>query len=476
MEPHPVPQNITSFEFHLVGDMTLKQFGYLASGLGIAYLIFVLLFNTIPLLAITLIAISAGSGFAFAFLPLYDRPLSHWVSAYFRAIYSPTKRYWQNPLSPNSTVSADDPAFRNRLKDFLSTIVSAEPQAPTPTSAENLIIQNQPSPTPASPSTNKPVTLADQNSIPSNSQIEQPQPTSNSSQASSITAQNNQEPVVSFSPTNSTPNNPTAVNTSPSPQPITSPYFASTQPTQQTTFNQVTTTQQTIPMIGVTNPAPITPLPVVHPPAPPSSTPPSPQDMPRPEELTELVKLAQEARSVQSKVAETQRRINEIKASISTQGSQSADYTEQAQQMFSNLQNLIKETEDLSTKTSQIVKTSPKAKAPKVVVVQPTKRTPTQVLLTSTPNVINGIVTDPEGNYLDGVIAIIHNKDNLPVRALKTNKLGQFAGATPLPSGVYTLTLEKDNLEFDSIQITLNGEVLPPINISAKRGVTVLND
>ena len=33
METHPVPQNISSYEFRLVGDMTLKQFLYLAGGI-----------------------------------------------------------------------------------------------------------------------------------------------------------------------------------------------------------------------------------------------------------------------------------------------------------------------------------------------------------------------------------------------------------------------------------------------------------
>ena len=39
MDQHPVPRNISSFEFHLIGDMTLKQFAYLAGGVFIAYLL-----------------------------------------------------------------------------------------------------------------------------------------------------------------------------------------------------------------------------------------------------------------------------------------------------------------------------------------------------------------------------------------------------------------------------------------------------
>ena len=38
MEQHPVPQNIASFEFKLIGDITLKQFAFVGLGLFAGYL------------------------------------------------------------------------------------------------------------------------------------------------------------------------------------------------------------------------------------------------------------------------------------------------------------------------------------------------------------------------------------------------------------------------------------------------------
>jgi hypothetical protein len=87
------------------------------------------------------------------------------------------------------------------------------------------------------------------------------------------------------------------------------------------------------------------------------------------------------------------------------------------------------------------------------------------------PNIINGIVTDAVNNYLEGVIVVTHDKQGLPVRALKTNKLGQFVAATPLPNGVYTLSLEKDNLIFDSVSISLDGKIMAPIVVAARKGM-----
>ena len=65
-------------------------------------------------------------------------------------------------------------------------------------------------------------------------------------------------------------------------------------------------------------------------------------------------------------------------------------------------------------------------------------------------------------------MAVIYDKEGLPVRALKTNKLGQFSGSTPLPNGTYTLELEKDGFTFDVLQIELGGEVVPPLPIMSK--------
>ena len=58
----------------------------------------------------------------------------------------------------------------------------------------------------------------------------------------------------------------------------------------------------------------------------------------------------------------------------------------------------------------------------------------------------------------------------MPLRALKTNKLGQFAASTPLPNGTYFMEVEdpRDRFVFDRIQISLNGTILPAIEIVAK--------
>jgi hypothetical protein len=87
--------------------------------------------------------------------------------------------------------------------------------------------------------------------------------------------------------------------------------------------------------------------------------------------------------------------------------------------------------------------------------------------LTSAPNVINGIVKDAAGLLLSNIIIVVKDEKSEPVRALKTNKIGQFAISTPLPNGTYIMELETPGHSFDIIEVEVKGKVLPPIEIRA---------
>lgn len=383
MESHPVPQNVTSFEFHLVGDMTLKQFAYLATGVGIAYLLFILIGTRIPLVAYPLIAFFALTGIAFAFVPISERPLDHWVGAFIQAITRPTQRSWQSPLK-----SFDQGLFNNRLSIYLSSVApQMSPLAPIP-----------------------------------------PQP-----------------------------------RTAPASAPPLAPAKPNPAPLQ--------TAQQPSPNIPLQPPAP-TPTPPTPPKAPsPPQVSQEQTNLPTAEELSKTVELAKRAQLIQSEIVQNEKSLEQIKANAAVVGADAKSYTENFQKVMDNLQKLTKEASEISRQMALLSQEPAKPiTPPKVIVISPQKSAPIDVTLTSTPNVINGVVTDSLGNYLEGVIVVTHDKQGLPVRALKSNKLGQFVAATPLPAGTYTITLEKENLSFDTLQIELEGNVIPPILIRAKKG------
>lgn len=92
-EEHPIPQQISSYQFRLVGDMTLKQFFQVAGG---ALVSLILYSSGLPgYVKWPLILISFLSGVAFAFFPFQDRPLSTWLLLFLKAIYSPTIFIWE---------------------------------------------------------------------------------------------------------------------------------------------------------------------------------------------------------------------------------------------------------------------------------------------------------------------------------------------------------------------------------------------
>ena len=93
MEQHPVPQNITSFEFRLIGDMTVKQFFLLTAGVIFGFIFWQLPLPTLIGKPIALFLFFLGV--AFAFLPIEDRPLHRWLLAFIKSIYSPTQFFFQ---------------------------------------------------------------------------------------------------------------------------------------------------------------------------------------------------------------------------------------------------------------------------------------------------------------------------------------------------------------------------------------------
>ncbi len=348
MESHPVPQNVTSFEFHLVGDMTIKQFGYLAAGVGTAYILFITIGTKVPLIAWPLIVFFALSGIAFAFVPISERPLDHWVGAFIQAILRPTQRKWEAAKNVNPAL------FPNRLNLYLWS-------------------------------------LQHQNSF------------AGSPDGSPGSLGGMRTPTSSPTPTNA--------------------------PAQK---------QETLP----------------------SS-----------EELAKTVDLAKKAQQIQTEIVQNEKQLTQIKANAAAPGADPKAYATNFQKVVDELQGLTKEASEVSHEMASVSNAPPRImNTPKVVIVAPQKNAPINLTLTSTANIINGVVTDSMGNYLEGVIVVTHDKQGLPVRALKTNKLGQFVAATPLPSGIYTISLEKENLLFDTLQIELDGKVMPPILISAKKG------
>jgi len=89
MEQHSVPRQITTFEFKLIGFMTLRQFLYLLVFSPIALVVYYLF--PIPFLNIVFAFLVGGVGLIFAFVPIYDRPVDVWIKNLYRRLTKPTQ-------------------------------------------------------------------------------------------------------------------------------------------------------------------------------------------------------------------------------------------------------------------------------------------------------------------------------------------------------------------------------------------------
>lgn len=364
MEQHPVPQNVTTFQFRLVGDMTIKQFGYLAGGIIGGYICYKLplpFFFTWPL------AITSGLlGFGLAFVPVEERPMDVWIASFFRNVYSPTQWVWQKE----------------------KRVQKEEPQKPVP----------PPAPPPAVG------------------------PPSEPSSHAILTMHHTTNPLEWLG---------SLFHTKPkSVAPSLTPGFS---------FADALTKE------------PQKPAPVPAPPAPtvapiPINNSPSASPSVSPERVVELQTQLSESLSQRERL---ERELIAIRQRLDNQGPAQTQPTRQA---------------TTAPPTVMTPTTSVRVISPSGAVNAGLPR------LTTFPNVVTGIVKDSYGNLLAGMLITVRDKDDTPLRALKTNRLGQFAASTPLPNNTYIIEIEdpKGGFIFDKAQISLTGAVAPAIEVIAK--------
>ncbi|OGD93906.1 hypothetical protein A2697_04890 [Candidatus Curtissbacteria bacterium RIFCSPHIGHO2_01_FULL_41_44] len=89
--------------------------------------------------------------------------------------------------------------------------------------------------------------------------------------------------------------------------------------------------------------------------------------------------------------------------------------------------------------------------------------------LTTNPNTLSGQATSGKDNTpIVGAIIIVRDENGIPVRALKTNKLGQFLSVTSLANGKYSVEIESEQAHFEPFTINLEGQILAPLEVKAK--------
>lgn len=355
MEQHPIPQNVTQYQFRLIGNMTLKQFAMLGACILCAF-IFSKLLIIPPIFRYPLVVIFVSLGLALAFLPFEERSLDIWLINFIKSIYNPTQYLWR--------VSGELPSYlvfdaknaqlipkrielnKGQLIQPYIKSMQQKPQNPIDEYEEKR--------------TNNISAMFNDN-VPPQTHTNPSQKQQNYSHAS----QQTQYPLLEEQEKTM------VINKTPSPLPqLATPI---SQPTTPTPNIQSTATVQTNPK----NPIIVNAPPI-------------------------LVPL----------------KIKSLKPDLSSVANMPPIFSE----------DQMPPTPDL-------------------------------------PNTIVGAIMTKSGQLIPNAIIEIRDETNLPVRAIKSNRLGQFFIATPLNNGIYTLIIEHDTLSFDTIKIEANGNIILPLKI-----------
>lgn len=392
MDNHPIPQDITGFEFKLIGDMTIKQFAYIAGGVITGFVIY--FFPLWAIIKIPLALFAAGIGAAFAFLPLSGRPMDIMIMNFFKAIFSPTQYIYQKdggqifterPIAAAVSKGSLSDLSQKQLRDFLNLFPKSKNKLDQ---KESVFFQslNQYGASQATP-TATPAFVADH------------------AFAAKATAQ------------------------AAAPQPVQTP-APSPQPENKNVENQAL--QQTAALLEK-------------------------------ELRAAKVKEATEAKVDSKAYLEAHQKTLELQNNLNSMQLEK----QQLEAKLIDLQRKMASQEKPVFNPSMAIPTEHAETKFVRSVPQAMQKSAGMPITPEFPNVLTGIVKDPRGNPLPNILVEVKDEQGNAVRAFKTNALGQFASATPLSNGSFTIEFEdaREQNKFDTVAFKAGGEIILPIEV-----------
>lgn len=133
MKQHAIPQNVLDVEFKLFTKFTLKEFAYLALGIGFGGLILYLTIGkTIPpILGIPIFILSSAAGIFLGLVPINEQDADKFLQSYITAITTPTQRTWiskekgKGEVKPSVKPSKDGELIPKDIKEEKPKIIGA---------------------------------------------------------------------------------------------------------------------------------------------------------------------------------------------------------------------------------------------------------------------------------------------------------------------------------------------------------------
>lgn len=414
MENHPIPQDVTGFQFKLIGDMTIKQFAYLATGCIIAGIfIFGITSPNFILIRLPIIFFSGGLGMALAFLPIEGRPLDVMLINFMRAVFVSNQFVFQKvggqiniPVITQKKTSAKGQIARKSPEDLQTLLRSfhREPQNKVDQKEAEFLKALFTMPAgkgfqtrPQGHGFARILSVEDDSK-----KIKQKQISDSEIEKEEFLKKERELKVEEKK---------------------------DEQKAKEALDRQASMLEQELQRTKVQETANLN-VPVTSTAA-----------------HIKVFELENQLRTTLAQKQQLERQLFALSRKFETQ----------KEPVYTPVSVDNKTTEAQSPKETPNVIQIPKGMGAKYGLP----------IATDVPNLITGIIRDPRGNILPNILVEITDKDGNPVRAFKTNNLGQFASATPLLNGIYTLILEdpEEKNRFDRIEINANGEAMLPIEI-----------
>lgn len=420
MEQHPIPQDVTGFQFRLIGDMTVKQFAYLAGAAILCWICYSLPLT--GLIRFPLMLLIGGFGIALAFVPIEGRPLDVMLTHFVKALFTPTQYTYQK-IGGKLTITSVQTTMPQKQMTNLQNDPGSQQKSDESIKKLQMYLKQLPH--------------NNENTLDKKEQVF-------FESLSHGFAQTSSAPHLTSSQPQQLP-----------PKPTQRPYIV-TMKTDQTQMQQP---QQ-----------PANPTPFV-----PKEQPSQDQDTHQEEILIQETHALQKALADAKKQEDLQKQAHQettqAHEKVIDLEQQLNDTMLQKQQLEEQLLRLQKR---LDTKQQQIFTPTTAQPIEKPVETQQVRRIPkgmeTKVgtpMTPDSPNIIMGIIKDPRGNVLPNILVEVKDAEGNPVRAFKTNQLGQFASATPLLNGTYTIEFEDSTGKntFATIQLGAIGEIMEPLEV-----------
>lgn len=181
----------------------------------------------------------------------------------------------------------------------------------------------------------------------------------------------------------------------------------------------------------------------------------------------EMKKAQEELRRLQDVTLKTNTEKETLAKQIKESERRVSELAREKSQTTDSLINMQRELRELRIKQRFSAPAPPAAKpsGPSVTVVTPqTASAKPLPFINDAPNVINGYVRGRESNLIKNAVIIVKDSEGSPVRALKTNELGQFAITTPVGNGAYTVEASSPGESFGIMSVDVYGTVLEPLD------------